>query len=339
VASAQEMINSIQPPLTETVKQAIVEAINVEGDQVADACRREQLEKLEIARAAEKSAADQTQQVRSQLEEAGKDLRSKEAEPDSLVKQIVAYASFAGCSVCEFVLTWYTLPFILSVPQYSLAGIMLALAPTTALAILEVALARLIEEPWRKTQLAGSSGGNKKSVAVMTIFLVLLSASNILMVAWLAKAREESSNAKRNLERMEGETEVKVNQDVLDRAIMAVSICVAIDGALFFLIGMDEGRRRRERMKSRKIAAGLSDELQQLETRRTDAVKQVMIEQGALAGLDARAEAVAEHYRARLVFQLEQVANRPAQPRRPREYVSDILAHRVNPRANIRAAA
>ncbi len=337
VASAQEMINSIRLPLAETAKQAIVEAIDVEGNQVADACRQEHREKLETARSAEKSAEVQVEQARSEFTEAEKDSRSKEDEPDSLIRMIVAYAGSVSCSVCEFVLTWNTLPFILSVPQFSFNGVMLALAPTTALAILEVALARLIEEPWRKARLGASHPGNRKSVVVMTVFLVLLSASNILMVAWLAMAREEASNARRNLERVEGEAEVKVKEEVLNRAIMAVSICVAIDGALFYLLGLEEWRRRRERLKGQERVDRLREDLGQFQAHYAAAAKQAAIVQGAWDSVDARAVAVAEHYRARLMFQLEQVANHPRPPKQLRDAVSEILANGVNTKADSRA--
>jgi hypothetical protein len=329
ISYARDLIATIQSPLSEGELREIVSMINQESEQIAQACRQEYREKLEEVKAAEKEARSIMEQHRPKLIEAEQELRLKQTEPGNWIKAAVFIECFIACFIVEFVLTWYTLPFILSVRQFSFVGVMLAIAPTTALVILDIVLARLIEEPWQRAQAAGSSRQRTASWLAMGAFLLALGAMNIYTVSMLAEAREESMKAKRNLERLTGEGEIVVDTEALNRAVLAVSICVAIDGALFYLIGMAELRRLRAWMNSRRKTDRLLAKQQYLESLHVLSEVEVAKNQALTEQIDALAETAAAHYRARHMLQVEKVKKLPRPQPSMRELANNILAKRI----------
>ncbi len=335
--SAQEMIALMGPRSSEGEKREVINAISEESDQIVRACRQEQQEKLAEAEAAEKVARAKAERHRPRLVEGEQTLRQQEAEPGSLSKAATFILGFVACFIAEFVLTWYTLPFILSVKQFSFVGLMLAIAPTTAVVILAVPLARLIEKPWQKAQAGLSTMRRNASWIVMTAFLLGLSALNVYTVFSVAEAREEAMKAKRNLERMEGEGEVAVDTAALNRAILLVGICVAFDGAFFHLIGMAEWKRLSALWRRRREVTRLRSDQDDLDWEQAEAEARLAVQRERWGQIDAHAEAVAGQYCARLLFQLEQALNRPL-PRQPaRELVDEILVRKFNAKTDAKS--
>jgi hypothetical protein len=206
--SAQDLISAIQIPLSEGVERAVNDLIDKESKQAAQTYQQEELEKLNEVGADARGIRAQVEQHRTRLDEAEQELRLKQAESGSLVKAVIFIGCFIGCFVAEFVLMWDMLPFILSVNRFSFVGVVLAIAPTTALVILGVVFDRLIEKPWQKAQSGLSTMRRRASWAVMTVFLFGLCALNVYTVLSLASAREESLNVTRKLELLEGEGEI-----------------------------------------------------------------------------------------------------------------------------------
>ncbi len=332
--STQEMIASIGPHSSEGEKREVINAISEESDQIVRACRQEQQEKLAEAEAAEKVARAKAERHRPRLVEGEQMLRQQEAEPGSLSKTATFILGFVACFIAEFVLTWYTLPFILSVKQFSFVGLMLAVAPTTAVVILAVPLARLIEKPWQKTQTGLSTPRRNASWIVMTAFLLGLSALNVYTVFAVAEAREEAIKAKRNLERIEGEAEVAVDTAALNRAILLVSICVAFDGAFFHLIGMAEWKRLSALWRRRREVSRLRSGQDDLDREQAETEARLSMHQERWGQIDAHAEAVAGQHRAGLLFQFEQSLNRPLPKRPTRELVDEILTRKIKARTD-----
>jgi hypothetical protein len=131
-------------------------------------------------------------------------------------------------------------------------GVLLGAAPPSGLAVLEIFLARLFEEPWQKMRGVATS---KKKLAInfaMAALLVSLALGNAVMITHLAKAREEAAKLQRTLSDPDSGTEAEIDQKAIDRAILLVSILVSVDGAVFLLLSLGEGsilvlRRRLKR--------------------------------------------------------------------------------------------
>jgi len=320
---AEEMIAAIDRESSEGEIREVVNAINGEADQIKLSCKQEQREQLAAAEAMEKPARLRAEEHRPRLAEDEKRLRELEADPGNRLKVGFSYLGLGACGAAEFALTWYTLPFILSVRQYSILGVMLALAPTMAILILAEPLERLIERPWQRAQAALASLSRRKSEWVMVAFLVALSALNIYTVISLALARDAAIDAKRD-------SQVEVDEALLARAVILVSICVALDGAFFHLLAMDERKKLRtlkdKRLEVERLRAGQEEMDEQLRSAETEMAKQ----QARWEQVELYAETVAAHYRARLMFQLEQARTHP-RPQRPlREVVSGILTRRFD---------
>ena len=140
----------------------------------------------------------------------------------------------------------------------------------------------------------------------MITLLLGLAAGNLYTVLLLAEAREESARAQHNLMRDEGEETVKVDYAIINRAIVAVSLCVTVDGALFLLLALEEGRGIRSRRRWRRLVQHLraaheeaARTLQEIEAEARG------LEQGR-ADLESRAQVLAERFRCQCLFELEQ---------------------------------
>lgn len=165
---------------------------------------------------------------------------------------------FGICFAAEFALSWVTLPFVLNVRRSSPIGVALGLAPATALLVLEVVFARLIEDPWQKLRRAAQSRWPRAGAAVlMAVFLLALGAANVYTVYYLAEAREEISRVHHAL-LQDAEAAQTLDREVVRRAIILVSLVVTVDGALFALLGIRELRAR-----------GLARDLRSAEARET----------------------------------------------------------------------
>jgi len=171
---------------------------------------------------------------------------------------------WAICVVGEFSITWQTLPFALNVSSHSFLGVAIGAVPVAALTVVEWVLARGVEHPYQEaltTLSAASTWRRWAANTVMGIFLVLLLVGNIQTIRLLGYAREESAKLHRIYENRSQErptadsapAEPEVNYQIINKAIMAVSVAVVVDGALLLLLGMHDldkfGRRLNARFR------------------------------------------------------------------------------------------
>ncbi len=170
---------------------------------------------------------------------------------DSWVKVLLWSACTLACFSAEFVLTWTALCFVLDVPRMTVLGILLGLAPPCGLAVLEVSLARLFEEPWQSLRSAPGSRRRLGANLAMAVLLGLLSVGNGATLIHLAKAREEAIKIQRDLGSQEDTPAEpqKYDQAAIDRAILWISVCVCVDGSVFLLLALAEGLRLRDRKR------------------------------------------------------------------------------------------
>ncbi len=182
-------------------------------------------------RASEKAAAhkealqQRLETTRAQAQQAAEDEQTARAVPRSLFKAILFGLCASVAALGEFYLTNATLPSALDVPRTSLLGIALSLGPTAAFIFMERPLEHLQQSAWRKTYVA---------------FLWLVLAANVLTVYLLADVRHEIARVTRDL--LQGKPDIVFHELVLHHAMLAVSIILAINGALFLLWAPQYGR-------------------------------------------------------------------------------------------------
>ena len=309
IRSASALIDSIAVPPSDLGRRRLEHLIEQESHSLMNAYRERQYAGLHEAIAHRDQARARIDQTAAALAEAEALRRRIEQDPDpGWVRTLICAFCALACFAAEFALTWQALTFVLNVPKYSALGILLGLAPPSALAVLEVVFLRTIERPWQRLRTASglSTWRRVAAAATMLLFLVSLGWGNLYTVLLLAEAREEAANAQYNLTREDNEEPVEVNRDVIHRAILAVSVCVTLDGAVFLLLAFEEGDAFRDRRRSRRLS----------KTARAghDAAVSALLESEAglstvqisMQSLETGAQVLAERFRHQCLFELEQ---------------------------------
>jgi hypothetical protein len=324
--SVPEIIEELDYPLSEAQLEDAGELIKAESRKLARDYRRQEGEKLQSAREEEKLIQKRLAETHQQLES---DEKKKEAFSFGTWTRALIFLPLAlVCFMAEFTLTWYTIPFILDVRQYSILGVTLAAAPSSALVILDVVIARLFEDPWRslRSKLTSQAWKRTGAVVLMIMLLVVVAAGNIATVVYLAEAREDAAGLRHNLEGVQTEDTVLLDNELIRRTIIAVSVLVAVDGALFLLLGLDEAgaswRRRRflSMLKSLRFRKeGLESEFAQA-TARLSQYEEEKIEEAEIA------EEIADRYRKEMVFRLREAQERELRKLSSTDYTQGLLA-------------
>lgn len=308
--SATSLIDAISHPLDPDAEHSLRAIVQQESEALAAACREHESSQLHEALAARDLARAQRDSGRARVAEAEACCREAEQRGATASWTRVAISSFcaAACFCAEFVLTWHALTFLLNVPKYSVLGVLLGLAPPSALGVLELVLLRLLENPWHSVRAAvGVSLWRRAAAATaMFVFLAGLAWGNVYTILLLAGAREEAARAQHTLLRNDGEPPPVVNRDAITRAVLAVSVCVSIDGAVFLLLALQEGRQAFA-VRGARHALGLA-------RRRQDSLDEACARAEAAAAVrseaareyQAVAVAVAERFRQQCRFRTAQ---------------------------------
>ncbi|MCK4303624.1 MAG: hypothetical protein KAY24_05235, partial [Candidatus Eisenbacteria sp.] len=221
---AAEVIANIGYPPSPKRLEDLKALIDAESRQVAlDCIEREKTEHAMALRERDRLSRE-SEETHQKLTEEEK--RRANAPRGSVVRAAIFGGCAVACFLAEFALTWYTLPFVLNIRQHSILGVMVALAPASALAILEVIIARLFEHPWQSAQSAMSTSRMKRATAVgaMVVFLLVLGAGNVTTVIYLAQARENAALVRQYHEQGGSAEQVELDTERLQRAIVAVSL-------------------------------------------------------------------------------------------------------------------
>ena len=104
----------------------------------------------------------------------------------SWLKILIWTPCAAACFAAEFVLCWNGLCFVLN----TVLGMLLGLAPPSGLAVQEVVIARLFEDPWQELRRSVASTRRTVVRVAMAVLLAALAAGNGITIWHLAKARE-----------------------------------------------------------------------------------------------------------------------------------------------------
>lgn len=277
-------------------------------------------EMLERARAASQVASNSLQRTNHALEAAQRDL--SQTEPTHTLRLLVWFLCWLTCAAGEYVITWSTLPFVLNVPEDTLLAFAISAVPVAALTVLEWVIARALEEPYQHAieSLATLSKLRHRMVqGTMTLFLLLLLAGNLATIRLLAHAREESVKLRQVLTQdVSGTGEVSVDYAVINSAVMAVSMAVVVDGALLFLLAMNDLKKLNQRMSAQVRALIYRRKLSRSEHASHFAEAEKKKWENRWNDRVAFADWIAEDFRNKHLLDLQQVLDRkfpqPASP-------------------------
>jgi hypothetical protein len=226
--------------------------------------------------------------------------------------------------VADFTPTWNTLPYILEIKKHSIEGILLALAPAVAVAILKVIIGTLVWDRWHAARSHPSRAVRIAGWMLIAVFMLPVGGLTVYTMSIIAPAREEVVKARRNLDLLEGEKPEPVDMKKIDRAILWVSITAAVNGALFFLIGMKELNTAYWRILLAVLF--LRSRQRSLKGQQSQAEARLNTLQEAWEHIDERVQEVIDAYRSRLLILLEQALKRPHQLRPYLRRVDETLA-------------
>jgi hypothetical protein len=321
---AEEIIDSLTPPCSDRELRRIVEKISAEANQVGAAYWQEKQSELEAARADKNLFDAQAQERFSRLEKAERELEAQRASRGSLILAAILLACVVACVVADFTPTWNTLPYVLEIKKHSIEGVLLALAPAVAVAILKVVIGTLVWDRWHAARSHPSLAVRIAGWVLIAIFMLPVGGLTIYTMSIIAPAREEVVKARQNLDLTVGETPEPVDMNKIDRAILWVSITAAVNGALFFLIGMKE--LNTAYWRSLLAVLFLRSHQRSLKGRQSQAEARLNTLQEAREHIDERVQEVVEAYRSRLLILLERALKRPRHSRPYLQKANEILA-------------
>ena len=243
----------------------VVQSIHRMIDSAMTSLRLQNLQrdrmKLEAARVVATNAAMALEACTTRLTRARDYLESIPAE--SWTKAILYLVCATIGFGAEFALTYATLPYILSVPQESILGILLSAAPASAMVVLDIVLLRVIEEPYQRRGGAGRWSGRIR-VALMAAVLLAVAALSLYMVLILADVREQTTIVHTLVN--SGASHVELDKNMLKWAIRAVSAMVAVSGGVFLLYGLLGLGRLSARRRAQHVLNSTQTEYTTLQT-------------------------------------------------------------------------
>ena len=309
--TAPELIRAIRFPEGAAALEHLRHMVENQGDEVAGACRRLLHKELVEAGVAEAEAEVRLRECRERYASVESDLRQQAAQPDgSWAKAVICAISVGACFAAEFVLTWHALTFMLNVDKRSLLGVLLGLAPPCALAVLELALSRLLEEPWRKLRaLPQVTWRAHVMEGLMALFLVALAWGNIRTVLLLAQAREEAAKTQYALLHDDAGT-VEPDREVIRLAVVAVSVCVTVDGALFLLLCLMESKAIVCQLRTRRQSIQLRARIEVLQSAAAQARAASEIRRKNWQDGEETARLAAARFRSQCLFEIEESLDR-----------------------------
>src|SRR5215475_6262941 len=190
VVGVETLVNTLPAPLSDAEVKSLNKMAEIESEQEGETYRQRQQFELEAARAGKKRIAVLLEGNRRLCEETQKRLGPAWIDALKILTGLFSLTAFTACLVAEFVLTWATLPYILDVERSSFAGVMLALAPTAAMAILKVIFEITVWNVWEKARAHQSIRIRILGWSLIVVFLFSVGALTVYTVSVIAPARE-----------------------------------------------------------------------------------------------------------------------------------------------------
>jgi hypothetical protein len=324
---SQDMIRSVTWPFSQEARQYFSVTVEAEAQEYGLIQIRESLESLVKAQAVEAASKAIFDDTNAHLTNAEHELQK--IKPGRWSKATLFDLSAFACFIAEFAFTFVTLPFLLNVAPGSFLGVMLAAAPTTAMIVLDVVIARLFENPWQAIQEMKSTSRLRRVlfIGLMAGWLTVLAVANLYVVVLLADAREEASLIYQRLTDPEAEitNENGYDRQIVKKAILAVSVLVTLDGALLLLLGLNETRQCYQFSKARVTVVSLRVKRQVLQQQLLYKEAQVKVCRHNCENARERAKLAERQYKGYRHYQLEQALNALMRVCKASELVDGIL--------------
>jgi hypothetical protein len=306
--AAANLVSSLKFTLRPEARESMLAILDAECGQLRRAVTNREYSMMRTAEVDAELAAARLEASRAALEQA-KTAADAADRRGNWLKIVIWALCASACFAAEFVLSWNALCFVLNVEKWTVLGVLLGLAPPSGLAILEVVIARLFEDPWQELRASAASVRRTVARVAMAVLLVTLAAGNGITIWHLAKAREVAvqleSVLNRNLTSDATEKELaKLDRTAIDQAVLWVSLLVSIDGAIFLLLSLGAGKEiHNRRIADRELAKARSEHARlETEAARTSSEADAVHE--SWKTIAEKAEGDAERYRAYCLYLL-----------------------------------
>jgi hypothetical protein len=323
--SAENAVNQINPPFTEREQRYAQHLIETETAQVKEADRQNSLADLHAKEKETASLEMMLEAIGPQIEQATSRLERLATDGGSPFLGLVCYLCLLTCIFAEYSISLSTLSFVLDINRNTHEAQMLALSVVSAMMILKIVVARLIWDPWEKARTQTGLGGKRVRQAIGAVFLLFVGLMTTFMVTRISYARQEATKVLIGSSLAGGKTAPVVDQKKIDAAVYAISICMAINGALFFVIGHTEMKKAVIYHRSLTAYRHLLSRQSQLEEALALSKRALAIYLDDWQRITERSNLAAAHYRTRLMLLLEQALKRRPPRRTNREMIDDLL--------------
>ena len=306
--AAANLLSGLEFPMRAEARQSLLAVLDAECGQLRRAVTTQEYSAVRTAEADAELAAARLDAGRVALSRA-KTAADVADRRESWLKILIWALCASACFAAEFVLSWNALCFVLNVEKWTVLGVLLGLAPPSGLAVLEVVIARLFEDPWQELRACAASTRRTVARVAMAVLLLALAAGNGITIWRLAKAREVAvqleSVLNRNLTSDATEKELaKLDRTAIDQAVLWVSLLVSVDGAIFLLLSLRAGKEiRNRRIADRELARARSEHTR-LETEAARASSEADAVHEGWKTITQKAEGDAERYRAYCLYLL-----------------------------------
>jgi hypothetical protein len=269
--------------------------------------------------------------LKADLERARQSLADAARDHGSWFKAAIFGVFTAACFTAEFVLTWQALAFLFDLEGKTFLAVMLGLAPPCALAVFEVLILRMIEEPWKRLRHSTEAPPWRRRAAqvCMILFLAVLAAGNVQTVLFLAEAREEAARVKEIII-SHPETPVVIDRQIVTRAVLSVSIWVTVDGAFLLLLAFSEARAANRAFLARRACARVTALKAKAEEELARRVAALVCCREAWASADSEADLASAHYTAQLRVLLARTNSSFSSGKAPGELIKLLLPARLS---------
>ncbi len=321
-AFAETLLAELSSPLTDDQANGLRSLANTEGAQIGSAFRQDEHDKLETAQTAKNHLEDKRKTISARLAAVEQELAKYRIDPGSVILLVFYALCFAACVVAEYDVSSGTITWALSLKP-GFTATMLALACAVSPVILKWPITQLIWEPWQQARSQADHPDRKRRYVILAIFLLGIATLTIYTIALLADARSIISHIKDVL--AVGGDISGIDRTVVNRSIYFLSIALAVNGSLFFILMMEEKNKLAAYCRSR--CAVLYQRFQQWRLgHQLDRVEpRLNVIQAAWQRIDERVAHAIQHYRDRLALLIAQKCKGPRQPRSYRELVSETL--------------
>jgi len=321
---AEDLLATLPSPLSHDQVEGLRGMADTEGAQAGSAYRQDQHAEMETAQTAKNRLDAKMKTTSARLETAEQELAKRRADPGSAILMVFAALCFLACVVAEYDVSLGTITWALSIRPDSFTGVMLALACAVSPIILKAPITQLIWEPWQQARSRPDHPHKTRRFVVLAIFLLGIAALTVYTVAMLADARSVVSHIK---EILAADGDISgIDRAVINRAIYFVSITLAVNGSLFFILALEEKNKLAAYWRSRCSVLYLRFQQWRLGRKLARVEPRLNVAQAAWQRIDERVAHAIRHYCDRLAILIGQKLKGPRQPRSYREMVNDVLS-------------